>query len=135
VAGRDEDVRERPVAVDREAAVDRLDARDAARAEARVPPAPSAYLVGVREEVGDRRVVAVRDGREERPRVAAPDRGAHGEPGKRRRREMAVGLRAHPLLANRGRTRAPLGRRVGVRAEDRDLGRLDAAVAQRRVRS
>ena len=46
---------------------------------------------------------------------------------------MAVALGAHPALPDRCRPRPPGARGVGVGAEDADLVRREAAVAQRLV--
>src|SRR6185437_738117 len=97
------------------------DARDAAAAEARVPARSLANLACVFEELLDRRVVAVCERREERPHrpgsLCLPNR----EPGKRRGAQVAVRLRAHPLLADRLRTLAPNRGGVVVRPVDDDL--------------
>ena len=65
---------------------------------------------------------------------AARSPRADGEAGERGRAAVTVALRAHPPLADRRARAAPRGRGVGIGAEDRDLVRLEAAVAERRVR-
>jgi len=90
VAECDEDVRERSVAVELEAPVDRADALDTTGAKARLPSAACPHQVGVREEVLHRGVVAVCDRSHERRGRAAADGFTHGEAREGRRREVAV---------------------------------------------
>ena len=123
MAGRDQHVRERPFAVELEAAVDGAHARDATLDEARLP---AASLRAPRSACATKsstvRVVAVGDRLGERPhasRAATPR--APRAPGTTRRGEMPVRLRAHPPLADRLGAPAPHRGRVVVRAEDRDL--------------
>src|SRR5205823_570657 len=87
--------------------------------------------IDVLEELVDRRVVAVEERLDERPRP--PRRGTHREPRERGRRDVPVALRAHAPLADRGGAHAPGRRRIGIRAEDRDLVRLEPAVPERGV--
>ena len=134
VAGGDEDVPEDAAAADVEAAVDRADPVDPPRHEALVPAAALPQLLDVAEEGGDGGPVAVADAEHERPQVAAPHRFARGQTGKRRRVAVAVALGAHQPLPDRGRARAPGGRRVRRVAEDRDLARREPGVAQCRER-
>ena len=99
VAGRHEDVRE-GAAVEREPAVDRLDPADPLLAEAPVPAGALAHRGRVLEEA-DARVVAVRQGPQERRRVARAHGLAHGQAGEGRGAEVAVRLRAHAPLPDR----------------------------------
>ena len=136
--GRDEHVRERPFAVELEAAVDGArSARPAAARSSGSQPLRSRTSLGVREEVLDARVVAVRDGRDERPQRAGALRLAHREPRERRGGEVPVGLRAHPPLADRRRAPAPRPR-SGPRASRRPRsrpGRARRAAASRSAAS
>ena len=102
--------------------------------EAAVPAAPLAHLRGVRDELVDVRVVAVRRRRDERAQRARPHRLPHREARERRRGEMAVRLGPHPALADAGRPPPPDLGRIGVRAEDGDLLRGEPAVPQGGVR-
>ena len=131
--GSEQDVAEDAVPVELEAALHRPHPLDPRPPEALVPAAARAQLVDVVEEELDGRPVAVADAEDERREVPPPRRLPRGEAGERGRPAVPVALRAHQPLADRGRARPPGSGRVGVVAEDGDLGRLEAAVAQRRV--
>ena len=133
MTGRDEHVAERR-AVDGEPVVDRCDAVDPLAAEALFPAAPAHAPTRRAQEILDARVVAIRDGRNERRHRQCARGFANREPGERRCRDVAVGLGAHALLADRRGPSAPDLGRVLVRAVDGDLLRLHAAATQRRVR-
>ena len=130
----EQDVAEGAEPVELEAAFDRADALDPRSLEALVPARPLPQLGGVLEELGDGRVVPVEDAQHERTEAPAPPRLPHRQARERGGEAVPVALRAHQPLPDRGDSRAPDPGRIGVRAEDADLVRLEAAVAQRLVR-
>ena len=133
MAARHEHVTEHAGIAHLEAAVDRPDAVDPTLDDRAVPPRSLAQLVDVLEELRHRRVVAAAHALHERPRVAAPERRAHGEPRERGGQAVPVALGAHPPLPDRLRAPPPGGRRVAsARVEDRDV--LDPRVTQRGMR-
>jgi ABC-type sugar transport system permease subunit len=111
------------------ARIDGAHLRDSALDERRVPARAGAHVGRMREEELDARPVGARERAEHR----APRELVQREPGKRRRREVAVRLGAHVRLPDRCRANAPHRRRIGVRAEDGDLLRRHPGVPQRRV--
>ena len=133
--GSKQHVHEDAMAVDVEPALDCAHALDSRLHEAVVPARPHADVLDVLEELVDGRVVPVGHAPRERGDRLAPPRRPNGEPGERRRRNVAVALRAHAPLADRLRALAPRRRGIGAVAEDDDLLRREPAVAQRRVRA
>ncbi len=129
----DEHVPEDAAAADLEAAVDGRDAIDPGGHEALVPAAALAQLGDVAEELVHGRPVAVEDAQHERRRIAPPRGLADGEPGEGGGGAVTVALRAHQPLPDRRRPGPPGAGRVAVAAEDGDLIRPEARVAQRRV--
>ena len=127
VARRDEHVPENAVAVELEAAVDGAHALDPFAVQARVPAAARAQPLDVCEELPHRWVEAVAERAHQRRRRAAAHRRAERQPRKRRRPAVAVALRAHLALPDRGRAPPERRRRIVVGAEDRDLARLELA--------
>src|SRR5205085_8093634 len=127
----DQDVAEDAVPVELEAAVDRAHLVHARAHEGIVPAAALALLVDVREELVDGRVVTIEQRLDERPGRAPPPRGAQCESGKRRRQTVAVALRAHLALPDRGRPPAPHGRGIVLRSEDDDV--VNPTMPQRQV--
>src|SRR5581483_10552775 len=106
MAGRDQDVPEHAVAVELEAAVDGVDALDARRVQAAVPAAASAQALDVREELADGGMEAVAQRVDEGPGRPPAYRGAERQARERGRAAVAVALRPHLALADRGRTAA-----------------------------
>ena len=131
---RDEHVREAAASVELEAAVNRRDPFDPRRAHAPLPAAALAAPLDMCEELLDGRVIAVACRLDERPQRAPATNAGEGKSGERRRPAVAVALRAHLPLPNRGGLLPPHGGRVAVGAEHHDLARLETGAPQDLVR-
>jgi hypothetical protein len=125
MAGCEKDVREHAVAVELEAALDRAHTFHPRPVKALVPPRALPELRHVLQELRHRRVIAVANGLDERDNAAPPPGGTDRQARKGRWQTVAVALRAHTPLADRGGPAAPRGCRIGVRAEHRDLPRCE----------
>ncbi len=131
---RDEDVSKAAAAVDVEAAVHRRDPPDPPLTQALIPAASLAAPLDVREELLDRRVIAVARRLEERSQRAPPANAGEGEAGKGRGPTVPVALGAHLPLTDRRRLSPPDGGRIVLGTEDGDLAGLEPAAPQDLVR-
>jgi hypothetical protein len=114
-----------------ETAWNRGDFDDSDLTERGVPPAVPTNRVHIGQELVDRRPVPIGHREQQRRQVARSPGAPGGEAGERVGTAVAVRLRAHVGLPDRGRAPAPGGRGIGRVAEDDGV---DVRVGEGRLR-